>query len=248
MAVDPSMIAGLGKEAEAQSIGRLMNMGKMAYGAIQAIRANKDLKTLKRPIRTTDENILYNQALARENASEGYSSASKNLYTDNVNRALGSGINAILSGGGDVNMISSLVNGVLPSYRQMMIEDSRLKDQKQGLLMNANQAVAAENEANFDYNQNIPYLQRYYRDVQQTNAGVANVFGGMEGAAGQANAASVNGIDYNALISGMQQNKTSNPYMNNQPQYGAPVNSYTPQPYGSYKQNNFDYQPPTMYG
>ena len=51
--------------------------------------------------------------------------------------------------------------------------DAQQKLQNQSALVNDQRAA-------WDYNSNIPFQQKYYRSVQQTNAGAQNVAGGFQ--------------------------------------------------------------------
>lgn len=143
-------------------------IGKVAYGAHQVHKGNKDLKALEanRPKYQVNP-ILQN------NANFGFGQQATNYYTENVNRGLGAGINAITQGGGDLNQIMSLINGSQNAYKQYAMADAQQKLANQSALVN-------EQRAAWDYNSNIPFQQHYYRAVQQTNAGAQNVAGGFQ--------------------------------------------------------------------
>ena len=143
-------------------------IGKVAYGAHQVHKGNKDLKALE----ANRPKYNVNPILAN-NANFGFGQQATNYYTESVNRGLGSGINAILQGGGDINMINSLVGGATNAYKQYAIADAQQKLQNQEALVNDQRAA-------WDYNSNIPFQQKYYRSVQQTNAGAQNVAGGFQ--------------------------------------------------------------------
>lgn len=171
-------------------VGGAADLGKVGYGIYQDIKGNSDYNklTANRPQRTTDPNILYNQKLAQNIASEGIPDSAKNYYTDNINKALGSGINAILQGGGDLNMINSLVGGATNSYKGMLAQDAQQKLANQGVLMSANQNVANQNQENWNWNTAQPYDIALAKATQQTNSGATNTVGGLQDLAGTANA------------------------------------------------------------
>jgi hypothetical protein len=177
------------------AISAATSLGKVAYGAVQAIGGNKKLNDLEknRPQRTTDENILYNQKLAGVNAANGLSGQAKNQYTNDINRNLASSINAILSGGGDINQVADLMRGSNDSFNRLMVQDAEAKLNNQNTYMTANTAVANENMANWDYNVNIPFQQKYSRYTQRTNAGAQNINTGLD-ALGKTALAAVTGF------------------------------------------------------
>jgi hypothetical protein len=162
------------------AISAATSLGKVAYGAVQAIGGNKKLNQLEknRPQRTTDENILYNQKFARVNAANGLGGL--NDYTNDINRTYASSINAILSGGGDINQVAELMSGTNNSFNQLMRMDAEAKLANQDKFIAANTALANENMANWDYNINIPFQQKYARYTQRTNAGAQNINTGLD--------------------------------------------------------------------
>jgi hypothetical protein len=188
MTADVSQFAGAG-------LGELGGFAKSALGIAQYIQGNKQLKRLEanRPVYNVNP-ILQN------NANFGFGQQATNYYTDSVNRGLGAGINAILAGGGDLNMINSLVGGATNAYKQYAIADAQQKLQNQGALVNDQRAA-------WDYNQNIPFQQHYYRAVQQTNSGMTNALGGIQDAAGAVASSGGQG--------GRQEASSTNPYAQN---------------------------------
>lgn len=163
-------------------IAGLGSIGEAGYGLYQLLQGNSDINT-PRPLRTTDPNILQNQKIAQSIASQGLPDSAKNAYTENINRALGSGINAILEGGGDINMISSLVGGATGAYKNLAAQDANQKLANQQVELDANQNVANQNEMNWNWNTAQPYLQKYAKGSQETNSGVGDIFKGLASAA-----------------------------------------------------------------
>ena len=150
---------------------------QMFQGMAQALGGNIALKKLEknRPKYEVSPLVQYNQQLAQRTAQQGFGQQATNYYTEQVNKGLGAGINAILQGGGDLNMINSLVGGATDAYKQWAMQDAMQKLQNQNTLYNNNLALAGEQRAAWDYNQNIPFMQKYYRAVQQTNSGEQNI-------------------------------------------------------------------------
>jgi len=171
-------LTGIGVGA---AIGGIASLGKVAYGIVQGINGNNKLKKLEknRPQRTTDENILYNQKFTGVNAANGLGAL--NEYTNNINRTYASSINAILNGGGDINQVAELMSGTSNSFSELMKMDAEAKLANQDKFIAANTALGNENMANWDYNINIPFQQKYARYTQQTNAGAQNINTGVEG-------------------------------------------------------------------
>lgn len=193
-------------------------IGKVAYGAHQVHKGNKDLKALEanRPKYQVNP-ILQN------NANFGFGQQATNYYTENVNRALGATINAITASGGDANMIMQAVYGAHNSYKQWAQADAQQKLVNQGALVN-------EQRAAWDYNSNIPFQQHYYRAVQQTNAGAQNVAGGFQDLVGAGTSMATMGMKQQGggYTSGLSQN----PYV------ASPSSGYAAPAYQNQYQTN----------
>lgn len=149
---------------------------QMFQGMAQALGGNITLKKLEknRPKYEVSPLVQYNQQLAQRTAQQGFGQQATNYYTEQVNKGLGAGINAILQGGGDLNMINSLVGGATDAYKQWAIADAQQKLANQQTLYNNNLNLAADQRAAWNYNINEPFQQKYARAVQQTNAGMQN--------------------------------------------------------------------------
>jgi len=195
-------------------------IGKVAYGAHQTHKGNKDLKALEanRPKYQVNP-ILQN------NANFGFGQQATNYYTENVNRGLGAGINAITQGGGDLNQIMALINGSQNAYKQYAMADAQQKLQNQGQLVD-------EQRAAWDYNSNIPFQQKYYRAVQQTNAGAENVAGGFQDLVGAATSMASMGMKQSGGYGGQTSGLSQNPYV------ASPQSGYAAPPYQNGYQTN----------
>jgi hypothetical protein len=226
MAVE-SVIAGLSQQGLSSQLGMVAGGIQSLYGFYQMIKGNKMMRELEknRPLRSTNENYLYNQQLAQNIASQGIPDYAKNYYSDAIDRQLQSGINAIQMGGGDINQISALNQVGVDWYNKMMAQDVEQKLANQKILMDANTRIGDEEMVNWDYNVNIPFQQRYNRATQMSNAGAQNFLGGINMAAGITNAAST--IDYSALNNILEQQG-----------YGK----YTPPNYQGAPNINYGYQ------
>lgn len=189
-------------------------IGKTAYGIHQTHHGNKILREAEKNRPKYGVNpILQN------NANFGFGQQATNYYTENINRGLGSGINAILAGGGDLNMINSLVGGATNAYKQYAIADAQQKLVNQGMLVN-------EQRQAWNYDKNIPNMQQYYRGVQQTNSGAQNIYGGLTDLAGAGTSMATMGM------SGQTSGLSQNPYV------ASPSSGYAAQPYQNPYQTN----------
>ena len=162
------------------AIGVGTDLFKTILGITQLIGGNKKLNNLEdnRPIYEQDKNILYNQKLSQQNASQGFGNQYLNLATDNINRNVGTTTNAFLKTGQGLNTVTNTFDQGNSDFMNMLMRDYEQKARNQEGLYRANKDVADENLRAFDYNKNIPYQQKYNRAVQQTNSGAENIFGG----------------------------------------------------------------------
>lgn len=85
----------------------------------------------------------------------------------------------------------------------MLAQDAQQKLANQGTLLSANQDVANQNQANWNWNTADPYLTSLATATQQSNSGPNNILNGIRGQAGQDNAQSLSGNNYSALANGL---------------------------------------------
>lgn len=175
------------------------DLGKTIYGAIQGIGGNKRLNELNasRPQRSTDPLYLQNQQLAAQGAEQGLSNQERNAFDTEIGQNTASGINAVEKTGGSPNLISKLVNQNNDPFLKELALDAQTKRGNMENLYKANDAVANQNNINWDYNINIPFQQKYNQAVNQTNSGAINAFGGTQ-QAGSALAAG--STSYNKIL------------------------------------------------
>jgi len=146
--------------------GLAISAGTSIYGiAHSAHKENKAEKALaklqaNRPTYEVDP-IIRNQA------SQGVPSATANQYFGAIDRDTGASIDAINRGGGDLNLISQLKGQNNNQYLKFLAIDAEARFKNQ-------QALVAENRQAWDYNNNIPYQQKYNQYGQQINSAQLN--------------------------------------------------------------------------
>jgi hypothetical protein len=153
------------------------------YGISQLISGNKHQKNLleNRPQYNIDPNILYNQQLAGQTASEGLSTSAKNFYAENIDRGLGSSIQAGLASGQGLGVINQIYGQSNDAFRNLLAMDAQQKLDNQSALMGANKDLRDERLRSFDYNESQPWNLRYGQAVNQTNSGASNLTSGLKG-------------------------------------------------------------------
>jgi hypothetical protein len=172
----PLALAGLGLKGGA-------DLFKTIYGITQMFKGNNMYKDLMNniPQYEVDPNIQYNLSLAKNIAQQGIPSQARNLYTENVERGLGSTIAAMQQGGGGLNMLNQAYQSSTDAFRNFMMQDAQQKLANQQAVIQAGKDVRDENLRAFQQNEMLPFQLKYQRSNQLSNAGSQNIFGGMSG-------------------------------------------------------------------
>lgn len=150
---------------------------KMGTGLLQGLTGAIALKKLNknRPQYQVSPDILYNQQLAQQWASQGLPQASINAYQSGINQNQASGINAIERTGQGLNLISMLKGQNDNQFLKLLAMDAEARMANVDKLYGANTAVANEKRQAWDYNVNLPFQQKYNQAVNLTNSGMQNV-------------------------------------------------------------------------
>lgn len=139
--LDPLTIAALGTQA-------LTGIVDVGTGLLQEGRAKKLAQANKRPFYNIPGGITDNTWAATSRASQGLSDQAKSLYTEQSDRGLTAGIDAITSGGGSVNNIADLYakrdNGI--SNMALIDEGMRAANMKNLYDANTQQSEYADKE------------------------------------------------------------------------------------------------------
>lgn len=171
----------------------LQGVGGLAQsiiGGIQAHKAQKALQNLKTPTYTPNQSILnyYNQALQRYNVNP----YSTNLYKQQVQqgqRGLATALSSLRERGNPNAGLSSLLQGYNDSLLGAGTQAEQLQNQKFSQLGGATQLKQGEDQQAFNINQMLPYQKQYALLAakagggnQILNAGLSNIFGGINSA------------------------------------------------------------------
>lgn len=156
-------------------------------GWIQQRKATKALEKLKSPTYNQNQSILdyYNQALQRYNVSPTESALYKNQQK-NIGRGLATGINAYQDRRSGQAGISSILRNANDASLNSEVAAENQRNQRFGQLGAATGMKAAEDAKAFQYNQLMPYQNKYNLLAQKAsggnaiaNSGMSNIFGGI---------------------------------------------------------------------
>lgn len=127
---------------------------------IQARKQNKEAKELQKNFVDADyeveQQILDNQALAENRASQGLSDQSLQVYRDNTNRTMTASIDAILRGGGNVNSISDLYDSSEDNFAQIALLEDEVRRKNTAVYMAQNEKLASELEKEWQIDEYAP--------------------------------------------------------------------------------------------
>lgn len=165
-----------------------------AYNIIDGANKEADGKRLgannKRPWYTIPDQYGQNVNLATQQAETGLSPSTLNYYTTQTSRGLGSGISAMLEGGGDVDNLSRLYDQFSQGLSQEAAEDNNLKTQHLGTLINANKDLAGQETQQWALNYYDPYKDTAQLASAEKTGGKQEIGTGIGEAVGAAASAS----------------------------------------------------------
>lgn len=157
------------------------------FGGGKARKAQKALEKLQTPTYTSARSILdyYNQALARYNVNP-YSS---NLYKQQQQqgqRGLATALSVAREGGNTNARLSTLLQGYNDNLLRAGTQAEQLQNQKFSQLGQATNMEAGERRQEFNINKMLPYQKKFSILAQKAsggnqmaNAGLSNIFGGL---------------------------------------------------------------------
>jgi len=182
------------------SLGPISEIAGIATGAAQSISGAVNLKkdkaelaSLKRPFEKVQDEYYQNRNIAAAEAGGGLTSASKDLYESESQRGLGASVSALLQGGGDMNMISSIFDKYNRNTAGLAAEDSQAHQKNIEHFMGVNKDLASQKTTQFVVNELQPYENKLKELTQRVQGDKANIWGGIGTALGSASAAGTPG-------------------------------------------------------
>ena len=172
-------------------IGAAIGLGSIVSGIFRGAKARRLEKQNPYPTATVDANIATNQALAQQRARVGLPSEQYNYGLQNIQRNQAGALSAAMTSGRPVN-IASLLGQTNQATMQLDAQNAQARMNNQMVEMQANEALAAENQRVWQWNKANRYQQMAQRVAQLRSAAQQDIFGGI-GALGQMAAGGVFG-------------------------------------------------------
>lgn len=143
--------------------GGITGTAVMISGGNDLQQAKKQAKNLKRPTYSIQEPIYDNQYLAENNAQQGLSDSSKELFIENADRGLSGSLDALLKSGGGLNSVSDLYSAYGNNLEGLVMADDEMRFKKQQILMNQNERMAQEEDKVWQTNTWAPFADEAQR-------------------------------------------------------------------------------------
>lgn len=157
------------------------------YSGIKNLKQDKaDLSNLKQPFYKIQSEYEQNRNIAAAEAGGGLPSATKDNFINESQRGLNSSVSALLQGGGDLNMISSLFDKYDRNAAGLASEDAQAHQKNIQYFMNANKDLAGQKTTQFVVNELQPYENKLKELTQRVSADKANEWGGAQTIVGSA--------------------------------------------------------------
>lgn len=193
------------------SLGPISEIAGIATGAAQSISGAVNLKkdkaelsALHRPFMKVQDEYIKNQQLAAQEAGGGLPSATKDFYTSESQSGLGASVSALLQGGGDLNMVTSLFDKYDRNAAGLASEDAQAHQKNIQYYMGANKDVAGQKTTQFVVNELQPYENKLKELTQRVQGDKANIWGGVQTAIGGLSAAGTKGPPDERTIGGQR--------------------------------------------
>lgn len=144
--------------------GAGVGIASAGYGIYKGAKADSDKKkdirekeSLQRPAEKVQDEYFQNQNIAKQIASGGLTDASKNLFETENNRGITAGVNALTSGGGDLNMISKLFDNYANKTVGLASEDAQQHLRNIEYYTGVNKDIAGQKTIQYGVNELQPY-------------------------------------------------------------------------------------------
>lgn len=171
----------------------------MVSGKSKEKKAKAGLAALKRPEFEVSPEYFDNKNQAAQLAQGGMTQASKDFYTNETERNLGSALSSGLYSGGSANDISKILEAHDNSLAKISSEDSAEHIKNIGLYMNANKDLAGQKSIAFGVNKLQPYKDSVKGFNEAINAGETQFNNGLSGLANAGVSAVTAGMNKDVL-------------------------------------------------
>ena len=178
------------------------NAGMAIYSAIQLKKDKAELSRLTPAFYKIQDEYFQNYNQAASDAQSGLTQGSKDYYTDEVSRGLGTGISGVLSAGGGPNDIAGLFDKYQRGIRGVAAEDSQKQLENIRYFMSTAKDLAGQKTIQWGVNEYQPYQNKLKELTQRIAADKQNIWGGIQGVVGAGQAAVTAGQN-DSLLKGL---------------------------------------------
>lgn len=180
-------------------------ISKVLGGKSDYEKNKEQLDSLADPFYKIQDEYFQNRNSAANEAQSGFSAETKDYYTTEAQRGLGSSLNAVSMGGGGVNDVSRILDTYNRGIRGTVAQDEQLRMQKMSEFYNRNKDLAGQKTIQWHLNEYQPnqnkmalYSGNMVNAKQNQTQGWNDILGGISAASSsfmnaQAGAASANG-------------------------------------------------------
>jgi len=151
--------------------GTILQVGAQVAGTVKGVidlfgakkeekKARAELSRLKQPFYKIQNEYYDNRNIAGELAGGGLPDSSKNYYTTEAQRGLGTGINAVTTAGGSPNDVNRLFDTYNNSINKVASEDAQMRVQNIQNFMNVNRELAGQKTTQWSLNEYAPYQRK----------------------------------------------------------------------------------------
>lgn len=185
--------------------GAAVNIGKTISGAVNLKKDKAELSRLTPAFYKIQDEYYGNRDSAAELAQGGLPQATKDYYTSESARGLGSGISAINSSGGNPNDIARIFDSYNRGIRKIGADDAEAQIGNIKYFHQVNKDLAAQKTIQWGVNEYQPHQNELKELTQRIAADKQNIWSGIQGAIGSAQAG-VTGMQNNKLLQSLYSN------------------------------------------
>ncbi len=157
---------------------------KAGFGAYQAIKGGKKLKEAKRPNYQIPGELLANLNVSERLAAEGLPEAQKQAFMQNVDRAGQLAISGLSDRRAGVGALANVQSQTNIASQRLLGMDAAQRLRNQQIAMQARSRVADARDRAFQLNELQPFQDQRAEGQALVGAGIQNIFGGLDSAAG----------------------------------------------------------------
>ncbi len=154
------------------------------FGGVQAAKGKKLLDSADRPTYKIPDEVLKNLSVSERMALQGLPDAQKKAYVDSLQQNLATSLRGLSSRKAGISGISRLNQTQNQAYQNLLAMDAQARQENQRNAMNARSEVAGYRDKSFQLNQLDPYNQQVAEGQALYEAGLQNIFGGLNTAGG----------------------------------------------------------------